>query len=137
LVDLTDTINVNGVYCLNEKTQDSAKKIFKSRERMLDRNDCLESNEGDPELLLYIPFNSAVKMKSITMIGGEDGTSPAIVKLFVNVENPDFDLIEGATSTQVILRHEFRIWNVERILRENYLIVYDRINSTTSTRLLL
>jgi hypothetical protein len=69
---------------------------------MLDRTDCLESNEGDPELLLYIPFNSAVKMKSMTMIGGEDGTSPAIVKLFVNIENPDFDLIEGATSAQVI-----------------------------------
>ena len=67
---------------------------------MLDRDDSLESNPGDPELLIYIPFNSAVKMKSLTMIGGEDGTSPAIIKVFVNKENPDFDLIEGSTPTQ-------------------------------------
>ena len=67
---------------------------------MLDRENFLESNSGDPELLIYIPFNSAVKMKSMTMIGGEDGTSPAVIKLFVNKENPDFDLIEGSTPTQ-------------------------------------
>lgn len=100
MVDLTDAINIKGVYCLNEKTADTAKKIFKSKDKMLDRTDYLESNDGDPELLLYIPFNSAVKMKSITIIGGEEGSSPAVIKIYVNVENPDFDLIDGSSATQ-------------------------------------
>ncbi|PQM38394.1 uncharacterized protein Pyn_20324 [Prunus yedoensis var. nudiflora] len=34
-----------------------------------------ESNEGDLELLVYIPFISDVKIKSISIIGGADGTS--------------------------------------------------------------
>jgi hypothetical protein len=101
LVDLTDAVNIQGVYCLNERVQGSSKKIFKQRENMTNRDDYLESNQGDPELLIYIPFNSAVKMKSMTMIGGEDGTSPAIIKLYANIEHPDFDLIEGSTPTQV------------------------------------
>ena len=78
---------------------------------MLDRDESLESNPGDPELLIYIPFNSAVKMKSLTMIGGEDGTSPAIIKVFVNKENPDFDLIEGCTLP--------KNWNALKTLRVN------------------
>ncbi len=35
------------------------------------------------------------------MIGGEDGTSPSQVKIYVNKDDPDFDLIEGSTPTQV------------------------------------
>jgi hypothetical protein len=68
---------------------------------MLDKTDFLTSNNGDPELLIYIPFNAAVKMKSITMIGGEEGTSPSFVKLFVNLDQPDFDLIESGIPAQV------------------------------------
>ena len=79
---------------------------------MTDKTEFLESNEGDPELLIYIPFKSAVKMKSMTMIGGEEGTSPSVIKLFVNVENPDFDLIDGSTPTQVGKYLTFRNLNV-------------------------
>jgi hypothetical protein len=101
LVDLTEAINKQGVYAINESTQGSCKKIFKSRDEMLDRSEYCESNLGDPELLIYIPFNSACKIKSMTMIGGEDGSSPSNIKLYVNKENPDFDLIEGAQCSQV------------------------------------
>jgi len=100
IVDLTEAVNRQGVYCLNEKIQGSAKKVFKNKELMQDKNDFLESNDGDPELLIYIPFMSAVKIKSMTMIGGENGTSPAVIKLYVNKENPDFDLIDGSVCTQ-------------------------------------
>lgn len=106
IIDLKDSINLHGVYCLNERHEGSVKKIFKSKENMTNRDENLESNKGDPELLIYIPFNSAVKMKSMTLIGGEYGTSPAIIKVYVNVEHPDFDLIEGATATQVYKIHE-------------------------------
>ena len=88
---------------MNESIDGSSKKIFKQKDQMTNKEEYLESNKGDPELLIYIPFNSAVKMKSMTMIGGEEGTSPAIIKLFVNKEHPDFDLIEGSTATQVFM----------------------------------
>lgn len=100
LVDLTDAVNTQGVYCFNEQVDGSAKRIFKQKENMTDKEGFVESNQGDPELLIYIPFNSAVKMKSMTMIGGEDGTAPSVVKLYVNCENPDFDLIEGSVPSQ-------------------------------------
>lgn len=68
---------------------------------MLDKTESLSSNKDDPELLIYIPFKSAVKMKSMTMIGGEDGSSPSFVKIFVNIDQPDFDLIENGVPAQV------------------------------------
>ena len=67
---------------------------------MQDKTDYLDSNEGDPELLIYIPFRSVVKIKSMIMIGGEDGLSPSHIKIFVNNENPDFSLIEEGSPEQ-------------------------------------
>ncbi|KAL5825876.1 hypothetical protein ACOSQ3_021939 [Xanthoceras sorbifolium] len=42
----------------------------------------MESNEGDPELLVYIPFTSDVKIKSILVVGGTDGTSPSKMRVY-------------------------------------------------------
>jgi hypothetical protein len=81
---------------------------------MLDRTEYLCSNLGDPELLLYIPFTAAVKIKSFTVIGGEDGSAPSNVKLFVNVDNPDFDLSEDGTPAQVFANNKGIRFNRER-----------------------
>jgi hypothetical protein len=35
------------------------------------------------------------------LIGGEDGTAPNKVKLYVNSTNPDFDLLEGKPTHQI------------------------------------
>ena len=67
---------------------------------MLDTTDFLESNDDDPELLIYIPFLSVVKIKSMIMIGGEDGLAPSHIKIFVNNDNPDFSLIDDGAPTQ-------------------------------------
>jgi len=67
---------------------------------MLEKDDYLESNDDDPELLIYIPFLSVVKIKSMVMIGGEEGLSPSHMKIFVNNDNPDFSLIEEGVATQ-------------------------------------
>jgi hypothetical protein len=42
---------------------------------------CADSAEDDPELLLHVPFDGAVKLTGITVIGGPDGTSPAKLKV--------------------------------------------------------
>ncbi|KAH7574323.1 hypothetical protein JRO89_XS03G0282600 [Xanthoceras sorbifolium] len=53
----------------------------------------MKSNEGDPELLVYIPaheefilidcdrFTSDVMIKSISVVGGADGTSPSKMRV--------------------------------------------------------
>jgi hypothetical protein len=39
----------------------------------------LES-DGDPDLIIFIPFTASVKLKSISIIGGKEGTSPRNLK---------------------------------------------------------
>jgi hypothetical protein len=101
IVDLKNSINITEVYALNERVNQSCKKIFKDKEDMLDKNDFCESNEDDPELLINIPFYNQVSIKSMKLIGGEDGTAPSKVKLYVNCTNPDFDLLEGTPTYQI------------------------------------
>ena len=38
---------------------------------------CL-SEEDDPELIIHVPFTCDVKLKSISVIGGSEGTSPSL-----------------------------------------------------------
>ena len=101
IVDLKNTINISEVYALNEREAQSCQKIFKDKDEMLDKKYFCESNEDDPELLINIPFYSQVAIKSMVLIGGEDGTAPSKVKLFVNATNPDFDLLEGKPTHQI------------------------------------
>ena len=101
IVDLKDCINIAEVYALNEQVTHSCQKIFKNKDDMLDKTDFCESNEDDPELLINIPFFTQVAIKSMKLIGGEDGTAPNKVKLYVNSTNPDFDLLEGPATHQI------------------------------------
>ena len=101
IIDLKNSINISEVYALNEQVTQSCQKIFKDKEEMLDKTIFCESNEGDPELLINIPFYTQVAIKSMKLIGGEDGTAPNKVKLYVNSTNPDFDLLEGKPTHQI------------------------------------
>ena len=100
LVDLSSSINLKSVFCLNESVSDAGRKVFKNAELINDRVDFVTSNEGDPELLFYIPFTSQVNLKNMTMIGGENGTSPLHAKLYVNQDHPDFELSETPPSQE-------------------------------------
>ena len=57
-----------------------------------------DSNDGDPDLIIYIPFSAQVNLRSMTIIGGEDGMSPAKIKIFVNRNESeiDFDLKDAS-----------------------------------------
>ena len=101
IVDLKNSINISEVYALNEREAQSCQKIFKDKDDMLNKTLFCESNEDDPELLINIPFYTQVAIKSMKMIGGEDGTAPSKLKLFVNATNPDFDLLEGKPTHQI------------------------------------
>ncbi|KAL5728895.1 hypothetical protein ACHQM5_001922 [Ranunculus cassubicifolius] len=84
-------IDIPKVSALNEATTGSVKSVFKAWEQRLNSSEGhLESNDGDPELLVFIPFTSDVKIKSISVVGGSDGTSPAKMRAFINREGIDF-----------------------------------------------
>ena len=94
IVDLTGSVSTNEVFALNEKNHLSCQKLFRIKEEMLDRTKFCDSNDGDPDLIIYIPFSAQVNLRSMTIIGGEDGMSPAKIKIFVNRNESeiDFDL---------------------------------------------
>ena len=104
IVDLTGSVATNEVFALNEKNHLSCQKLFKPKEDMLDRKDYCESNDGDPDLIIHIPFSSQVNLRSMTIIGGEDGMSPAKIKIFVNRKESeiDFDLKDAKPEQEQI-----------------------------------
>ncbi|KAI3834646.1 hypothetical protein MKX03_005986 [Papaver bracteatum] len=94
-------IDLSKVSALNEAVQGSAKSVFKAWEQRLDvSTGLLESNDGDPELIVFIPFTSDVKIKSISIVGGADGTSPAKMRAFINREGIDFSDAQGMQPVQ-------------------------------------
>ncbi|MCL7047864.1 hypothetical protein MKW94_028389 [Papaver nudicaule] len=98
---LYKNIDLPRVSALNEAVQGSAKSVFKAWEQRLDiSTGLLESNDGDPELIVFIPFTSDVKIKSISIVGGADGTSPAKMRAFINREGIDFSDAQGMQPVQ-------------------------------------
>ncbi|XP_009785157.1 uncharacterized protein [Nicotiana sylvestris] len=84
-------IDLSKVSALNEAIRGSVKSVFKPWEQRLNTSEGhLESNEGDPELIVFIPFTADVKIKSIAIVGGADGTSPAKMRAFINRDGIDF-----------------------------------------------
>ncbi|GMQ03632.1 hypothetical protein CsSME_00049371 [Camellia sinensis var. sinensis] len=94
-------VDLSKVSALNEAVPGSVKSVFKAWEQRLNISEGhLESNEGDPELLVFIPFTSDVKIKSISVVGGADGTSPSKMRAFINREGIDFSDAQNMQSIQ-------------------------------------
>jgi len=86
--------------CFNEKHDGSGKDVFRAWEERLDRSKVIINEElthylflekkkqvvesdDDPELLFSIPFNGAVKITGLCVIGENDPSHPNTVKLSV------------------------------------------------------
>ena len=101
IVDLTGTVCKEEVFALNEKNHLSCQQLFKIKEEMLDRTKFCDSNDGDSDLVIYIPFSAQVNLRSMTIIGGEEGMAPAKIKIFVNKKENDIDFdLKDATPEQ-------------------------------------
>ena len=71
------------VRCLNEAVSGSCQKVLKPWDKRLDfSGHSLTSDDGYPELLLHVPFDGAVKLKAICIIGAGEGKSPAKLKVW-------------------------------------------------------
>ena len=89
------------VACLNEAVAGSAKNVFRAWSQRLQVPDTpLDSNEDDAELLVTIPFNGAVKIKAISVIGGSDGASPSRLRAYTNRNDLDFATVADMAPIQ-------------------------------------
>ncbi|KAG6818577.1 hypothetical protein H0H93_003849, partial [Arthromyces matolae] len=98
-VSLLEFLDVNQLNCLNEDTGHTLKSIIGHKGRNHSEN-YLES-DADAQLLLNIPFNQTVKVRSIVIYASNMEQAPHTVKLAVNRPNLGFDDIEDAKETEV------------------------------------
>eukprot|EP01113_Clastostelium_recurvatum_P045257 TRINITY_DN7753_c0_g1_i2.p1 TRINITY_DN7753_c0_g1~~TRINITY_DN7753_c0_g1_i2.p1 ORF type:complete len:214 (+),score=51.79 TRINITY_DN7753_c0_g1_i2:35-643(+) len=99
-------IAIDQVRALNERVVGSVRNVFRPWEDRLDRTRFMDSNEDDPELLVHIPFTGVVKLKSIVVIGGEDGTAPSKMRVFTNRDDIDFSTVNDVVPVQAWDIHE-------------------------------
>ncbi|KAI0505281.1 thioredoxin [Xylaria bambusicola] len=121
--DISDVVDVRGLELLNADTDFSVRTLFnKSKPSALDKGsktndekDWVES-DTDEQLLLFTPFNSAVKLHTIQLTSlppteeaeeGDDDEEPPMrpstIKLFTNrPHNLGFDEAEEIDATQTI-----------------------------------
>jgi hypothetical protein len=93
-LSLRKYVDIDSVVTLNEEIEGSGRAILKMHDERLSSEPSLVSTEGDPELILHIPFTEAVTVQSITIRNAStsDATaSPRKVKLFTNRETLDFE----------------------------------------------
>ncbi|NXP20402.1 PITH1 protein, partial [Scytalopus superciliaris] len=76
--------------CLNERREGSGALVFRAWEQRGDRAQFVESDD-DEELLFNIPFTGSVKLKGVLVMGEDDGTHPAEMRLFKNIPHMSFD----------------------------------------------
>ncbi|KAG2663466.1 hypothetical protein I3760_16G030700 [Carya illinoinensis] len=123
-------IDISKVTALNEAVPGSVKSVFKAWEQRLSSSEeHLESNEGDPELLVFIPFTSDVKIKSISIVGGAGGTTPSKMRAFINRDGIDFS---DAQSMQAIQEWDLAE-NLQGVLE--YQTRYSKFQSVASITL--
>jgi PITH domain len=93
-LSLRQYIDFSRVSCLNEDIQDSGRAILKLHENRLSNTPYLQSSDGDPELLLYIPFTETVTIQSISIRCSHESIEsvpPRNIKVFVDRDDLDFE----------------------------------------------
>ena len=81
---------MEGLQAFNEAESGSTKYVVRPREEMLEESKGILKSDDDHELVIKIPFDTKVKIKAITIIGGENGTAPKNLKLYTDLESVDF-----------------------------------------------
>lgn len=67
---------------MNEEVPGSCRGVFKPwHERLNHDGAVLRSQDDDPELLLYVPFDGSLTLKAICVIGGDNGSGPAKMRV--------------------------------------------------------
>ncbi|CAN0514718.1 unnamed protein product, partial [Ectocarpus sp. 8 AP-2014] len=80
-MSLFGLIDTTRVRCLNESAPGSGLSCLKPWDKRRDPQPRLESEEDDPELIIYVPFTQVVKIRAISVTGGGEGSAPSAMKV--------------------------------------------------------
>ncbi|CAF1302793.1 unnamed protein product [Rotaria magnacalcarata] len=105
LWNLHTKIDKYNLQCYNEKHDGSGKEVFRAWDERLDRSKVVESDD-DPELLFSIPFNGAVKITGLCVIGENGPSHPNTVKLWSNLPELRFENARGKGHQEISLTYD-------------------------------
>ena len=97
--DLLPFIDTTAVAALNAANPAAATSLCRPFTTRLHRDVALDSDE-DAQLLVHVPFIAPVKIRAITIIGGDGGSAPRTLHAHVNREALDFEDAESTTPVQ-------------------------------------
>ncbi|CAP35645.1 Protein CBG18143 [Caenorhabditis briggsae] len=105
--DMVSYIDLDKVTTLNESIDGAGKKVFKVMENRDDRTEFVES-DCDHELLFNIPFTGHVRITGLSIIGDEDGSHPAKIRLFKDRDAMAFDDCSIEADQEIDLKQDPR-----------------------------
>ena len=97
--DLLPYIDMAGVAALNESETGACRRVFRPHDQRLQPDIFVESDD-DPQIIIHVPFTCPVKLRSITVIGGDEGQAPSTLRAYVNREALDFGDAEQTPPVQ-------------------------------------
>ncbi|RDB21465.1 hypothetical protein Hypma_011332 [Hypsizygus marmoreus] len=99
-VSLLEYLDLSQLDCLNEAPDHTLKSILDQKQRNTSSSKYLVS-DADEQLLLNIPFNQSVRVRSIVISGSNGEQAPRLVKIAANRPNLGFEDIEDAEEPEV------------------------------------
>ncbi|CAI5445393.1 unnamed protein product [Caenorhabditis angaria] len=105
--DMCSHIDFDKVTVLNEAVEGSGKKVFKSMEQKDDKTKFVDS-DCDAELLFNIPFSGHVRITGLSIVGEDNETHPAKIKIFKDKEAMSFDDCSIVADQEIDLKMDSR-----------------------------
>eukprot|EP00189_Rhodosorus_marinus_P012708 CAMPEP_0184744362 /NCGR_PEP_ID=MMETSP0315-20130426/7156_1 /TAXON_ID=101924 /ORGANISM="Rhodosorus marinus, Strain UTEX LB 2760" /LENGTH=209 /DNA_ID=CAMNT_0027216059 /DNA_START=97 /DNA_END=726 /DNA_ORIENTATION=+ len=97
--DLYKDVDTTRCSVLNAADEDALEGVLRPWEKRLEREPMLQS-DADEQLMIYLPFTTAVRIQALSLIGSGGRANPKTLKVFLNVEHMDFDSAESTAPTQ-------------------------------------
>jgi len=93
-ISLLEFIDLSQLSCLNESLEHSFKSIVALKRR--NTSAAFLSSDADEQLLLNVPFNQAVRIRSIRIQCNSRSAGPKKLKLVINKKSVGFEDVEDA-----------------------------------------
>ena len=100
--DLFPHIDLPQVECFNQRATRSIHNILRPLSERMDFSAGVVESSYGTNLVMFIPFNGEVKIKSLIVIGGDEGQAPSRVKIWKNETTVDFNILEDKKPLHVI-----------------------------------
>ncbi|KAI0781270.1 DUF1000-domain-containing protein [Trametes elegans] len=95
-VSLLEYLDLSQLTCLNESPEHTLKSIVADKKR--NTGGAYVLSDADEQLLITLPFNQTVKIRSIALQSASAGQGPRTVRLVINRPALAFDDVEGGAA---------------------------------------